>query len=392
MYEYKTIDENGHRESGIVNIDDYAQAVEYVRKNYGMIIHLREIQEKHVLANGTYTDRQRTYFFKQLGSVLQSGITILEGLAIIGEGKDKKLVHICKQLSVRIANGLSISQSMSELPEFFTDLSITLVRAGEISGQLAYIATQIGEFYYKKEKLENYLKRAAIYPMVVFGAGIAVFLLFLLVVLPNIGTMYTTLRAPQGELLSTMLAVQKFLVKWWYVVLAVAGTGVYFLWYKRHDILVKFFCLPGLKSFYDEVLEIRFCKLLALLLNSGIGIIDAINDAALAVNDKHKYMELQRLKMALARGGDLAEVLEGDNKFFSPVVKGFISVGSRTGNLPQLILEAANVQEENFEHRMEKAKELLAPVLLIVVAIFIGMVVLSVMQPIFHLFDALPMY
>ncbi|MBQ0067472.1 MAG: type II secretion system F family protein [Phascolarctobacterium sp.] len=392
MYQYRTIDDKGHRESGIVNIDDYAQAVEYVRNNYGMILQLQEIKNKPALSGDNYTDKQRTYFFKQLGTILQSGITILEGLAIIAESKDKKIAHICKQLSVRIANGLSVSHAMSELPEFFTDLCITLVRAGEESGELPNIAKQIAEYYYKKDKLGSYIERAAIYPMVVLVAGIGVLLLFLFVVLPNVGNVYATLRAPQGGMLSGLLLLQKFLTEWWYVVAGIILLLAYFVLQKRNLLLHLILRLPMLKELYKEVLEIRFCKLLALLLNSGISIIEAIGSAALAVDDEHYYMELQRLKMALSRGEDLTTVLEQENTFFSPVVKGFMVVGSRTGNLPQLLSDAAALREEVFEAKLERSKEFLSPILLLVVALFIGVIVISIMQPIFNLFEALPMY
>ena len=70
MYRYETIDADGHRETGIVKIEDYTDALEYVRKNYGMIVALEKV-EATSLRGGSYTDQQRTYFFKQLSVVLQ---------------------------------------------------------------------------------------------------------------------------------------------------------------------------------------------------------------------------------------------------------------------------------------------------------------------------------
>lgn len=391
MYQYEAIDDQGHRESGFVNIDDYFQAVKYVRTNFGMIAKLQKL-EAEPIQKSNYTDKERTYFFKQLGTVLQSGITILDGLKIIGEGKDKKLNHIAKQLAVRLANGMTISQSMGELSAFFTDLCITLVKAGEESGQLVTICRELAEYYDKKDRTENYVQRAAIYPLVVLFFAVGVLLLFLFVVLPNVAAMYTAFHAEQKGLLGALLNLRAFLLNYWYIVLALIGVFVFGIF--KHGTHLKNFCfhLPVLKDFNQDILEIRFCKLLALLLNSGISIVEAIGTAALAVDEKGKYMELQHLKMSLAKGNDLATVLTCQDKFFSPMVKSFLIVGGSTGNLPKLLDDAARMREEILNDKMERAKELLSPILIIFLTLFIGVIVLSVLQPIFGLFEALPMY
>lgn len=391
MYQYETIDEQGQRESGFVNIDNYFQAVLYVRANFGMIVKLQKLEAVPVTKNN-YTDKERIYFFKQLGTVLQSGITILDGLKIIGEGSDKKLNHIAKQLAVRLANGLTISQSMGELSAFFTDLCITLVKAGEESGQLVTICRELAEYYAKKNRTENYVQRAAVYPLVVLFFAVGVLLLFLFVVLPNVAAMYAAFHAEQKGLLGMLLNLRGFLLNYWYMILAVLAVLI-FAAVKQGRHLKNFCChLPVIKNFMQDILEIRFCKLLALLLNSGIPIVEAIGTAALAVDANEKYMELQHLKMALAKGNDLATVLTHEDKFFSPMVKSFLIVGGNTGNLPKLLDDAAGMREEILNDKMERAKELLSPIFIMFLTLFIGVIVLSVLQPIFGLFEALPMY
>jgi len=94
----------------------------------------------------------------------------------------------------------------------------------------------------------------------------------------------------------------------------------------------------------------------------------------------------------LAQGEDLASVLEREEDIVSSVVRGFMIVGSRTGTLSELLQDGIRIQEDSFNQHMEKIKEYLPPILLIIVAFFIAFVVLSVMHPIFNLFDALPVY
>ena len=391
MYRYETIDAEGHRENGVVKIEEYEEALEYVRKNYGMVVNLEKV-EKVKPSGDTYTDQQRTYFFKQLAVVLQSGIPLLQGLSIISEAKDKKIVHICKQVSVRIANGQSVSQAMSTLPDFFTDLCITLTRAGEDSGELPKMANELADYFDKKVKLQSFLERIIIYPATVLLVGMAVLLLFVLVVLPTVGGMYGALKAPMTGSLVFMLNLQKFILQWWYVVLLV-GCGLFIYAYRHRGKLLQI-CLrlPLLRDYYREVLEIRFCKLWALLLNGGIDVLSAISTASLVVTERKMYMAIQDLRLQLAQGVDLSSYLEEHKQLFTPTLRAFIVVGNRTGNLAEMLQQATDIQESALTEKMEKAKEYLAPVLLIVVAFFIGFIVISVMQPIFNLFGALPEY
>ena len=391
MYRYETIDADGHRETGIVKIEDYTDALEYVRKNYGMIVALEKV-EATSLRGGSYTDQQRTYFFKQLSVVLQSGIPLLQGLEVISEAKDKKIVHICKQLSVRIANGQSVSQAMSALPEFFTELCITLVRAGEDTGELPKMAGELADYFDKKVKLQSFLERIIIYPATVLVVGLAVLLLFLLVVLPTVGSMYGALKAPVSGSLAFMLELQKLLLQWWYLVLLVGVVFFVYVYRRRQNLLQLFLRLPLVRDFYRDLLEIRFCKLWALLLNGGIDMLQAISTASLVVTDKSMYLSLQNLRQQLAKGVDLGTYLEEHKEVFTPAVRAFVVVGNRTGNLTDMLQQATEMQESALTEKMEKAKEYLAPVLLIMVAFLIGFIVLSVMQPIFNLFGAVPEY
>jgi len=391
MYKYIAVDEKGHRETGIVAIENYTQALEYVRRNYGMVLQLEEVVKEQI-PQQNYSDRQRTYFFKQLAAILQSGVTISDGLNILATGKDNKMLHVVKGLSVGIANGLSIHDAMAKMPDFFTELCLTLVRAGEASGELPTMCLQLADYFDRKTKFQDYFEKVLAYPLLVLAVGIGVFFLFLFVVLPNVGSMYTSLRAPLGGSLGVLLGLQKLLVQWWYLVLAVFVLFVYGVYHSRRQLATAILSLPYIRGLYAEALELRFCKLFVLLLNSGVDILSAINSAALVVARGPKYLELQKLKTALAKGDDLASVLEREEGVFSPVMRGFMIVGSRTGTLTTLLQDGIRIQEDSFNQHMEKLKEYLPPVLLVIVAFFIAFIVLSVMHPIFNLFDALPVY
>ena len=391
MYKYEAIDAKGHRQKGVVEIEEASAALNFIRANYGMVLHLERVESKKQRSIA-YSDRERAYFFKELFAVLQSGLPLAQGLEMLAQGKDDKLVSVIKELLAGINNGKSLYSAMAAVPEFFTDICLVLVRAGELSGSLAQMCLELGNYFQQKDKFQNEFEKIIAYPTLVFIVGVGVFFLFLFVVLPAVASMYGSLKAPLGGILGIMLALGDFLRIWWPATFILFLLVIFLAYSKRETLKECLWKLPYLRDIHQQEGEIRFCKILRLLLNGGVNIIEAINSAALALPSGAKYMQIQHLKKQLALGEDLGDILGNNPQILSPIFRGFIIVGTRTGALTALLGDAIGIEEEKFQRRLDKLKEFLPPLLLLLVALFIGFVVISVMQPIFNLFDALPMY
>ena len=147
-----------------------------------------------------------------------------------------------------------------------------------------------------------------------------------------------------------------------------------------------------LKEMYALVQEIRFCKLLALLLNSGLNITTAAEEAGRVFSDKRRLAQLHLFRQSLMRGVDMGTAAQRAAEIFSPLTAEFIAVGAATGCLPRMLTEAAQILEQDLRGRLEQFRELFAPMLLLIAALLTALVVCSVMGPLFDLFTALPEY
>jgi type IV pilus assembly protein PilC len=139
-------------------------------------------------------------------------------------------------------------------------------------------------------------------------------------------------------------------------------------------------------------LEIRFCKILSMLLDKGINITEAVELAAATIRQKERVRQLKIFNAALRRGEAISTALGTATEMFSPLTSELIVIGAETGYLPKLLNEAANILEQDLRDRLEKLREILAPILLLMAAIVTATVVCSVVGPLFELFSALPEY
>lgn len=275
---------------------------------------------------------------------------------------------------------------------FFPPLAVTLTAAGESGGELERILEAAAEYYARQYELKCFLYKAAAYPLFLLAATAAVSLFFLFYVLPQLAGVYTSMQAQPDYFLQWVLRLNDFVSEHtWLLTAIIAGTTAMLSLHKsalRNAILQ----LPGIKGIYGLVQEIRFCKLLALLLNSGLNITVAAEEAGKTFTDEARLGQLYLFQQSLLRGVDIGTAAQRAGCIFSPLTREFIAIGAATGCLPQMLNEAAGILEQDLQSKLEKFQELFAPVLLLIAALLTALVVCSVMGPLFDLFTALPEY
>lgn len=207
-----------------------------------------------------------------------------------------------------------------------------------------------------------------------------------------LASVYASLGAQPNEFLQFAVKVNHFLLDYGMEMSLVLGLILLYAYLSRQKLLKLCLRLPLVRSLYAMVLEIRFCKLLGLLLDKGIGITDAVEVATATISQKERVRQLKIFNAALRRGITVSVAVRSANKMFSPLTAELISIGAETGFLPKLLNEASTILEQDLRDRLEKVRELLAPLLLLMAALVIAMVVCSVVGPLFDLFTALPEY
>lgn len=336
-------------------------------------------------------EKKRIMFFKQLAVIVASGIPLLHGLELLAK-RSGDVRTVCLALIRRLRSGSTLAAAMAAEGNFFPRLAVTLTAAGEQSGQLTSVFTELADFYEKQRAMQQFIIKAALYPLLLLGASLVVMAFFIFYVLPMLAAVYASMQAKPGGLLAMAVAINSFCSEYLPLLLA-AAFGV---------SAATISCLPRLKmwalhlpvvrSIYQLVLEARFCKLLSLLLNSGINITDAVAAAGGTIADKKWQRELTLFNGRLQRGMDIGLAARAASGIFSALTLELVAVGAASGCLPQMLIEAAQVAEGDVRSRLERFKEVLAPMLLLAASLITAAVVCAVIGPLFDLFTALPEY
>ncbi len=349
-------------------------------------------QEKFLGSQHKLTDKQRIVFFKQLATILDSGVPLLDGMKLLRQRTDVVIGKVAVKLAGYLQEGFSLASAMQKCGSTFSNLAVTLVAAGERSGELNNVFIEIADFYSKQRELKQFLYKATLYPLFLLCASLSVLVFFLLYVLPMLASVYSSLGAPPNGILQFAVKVSNFLSANG-VAVCFGLAGMFFYIYYRRQMLVEF-CLrlPVVRSLHAVVLEIRFCKILSMLLDKGINITEAVDLATATIRHKERVKQLKMFNFALRRGVAIRVALGTATEMFSPLTAELIVIGAETGYLPKLLNEAASILEQDLRDRLEKLREILAPLLLLVAALVTATVVCSVVGPLFELFSALPEY
>ena len=375
------------------------EACSLVRNNYGFVVRLQVKesswllwQEKLLCSQSNLTDKQRIVFFKQLATILNSGVPLLDGMELLRQRSDFVIGRVAVKLVSYLQEGSSLASAMQKCGSTFSNLAVTLVAAGERSGELNNVFLEIADFYNKQRELKQFLYKATLYPLFLLCASLAVLVFFLLYVLPMLASVYSSLGAPPNGILQFAVQVSNFLMGNG-VAVSLGLVSIVLCVYQRREALLEL-CLrlPLVCSLHALVLEIRFCKILSMLLDKGINITEAVDLATATIRHKERVRQLKIFNAALRRGEAISTALGTATEMFSPLTAELIVIGAETGYLPKLLNEAASILEQDLRDRLEKLREILAPLLLLVAALVTATVVCSVVGPLFELFSALPEY
>ena len=324
-------------------------------------------------------------FYRQLAVILRSGLPLLNALQLLQKHGSAKQMLLCYRLQQRLRRGSSLAQALAAEADCCTQLAVTLVAVGEESGELATLLEQLADYYRRQLKLRRFVQRAVTYPAFLLLASFCVLLLFLLYILPVLADTYSAMGVLPTGTLALLLTLKDALLQ---QPLAALALTALFLLGRR---LLRFFLRSRLSgNFHGLLLEVRFCRLLALLLESGVGITRAVAIVTDTMDDEQYAGQLRLLNSRLKRGVAIEQAAGGAKELFSPLMLELVCVGASTGYLPQMLQEAVTAGEQRLQQQLGRLQELLVPLLLLVAAIIIAGIVCIVIGPLFEMLSAMP--
>ncbi len=367
------------------------QAVaEFVRNKHGYVLRITRDGHRtgrfHPLSSHL-TDKQKGLFFSRLSSLLASGIPLLRSLELIEEKASQNLQRVCSLLQADLEKGLSFAAALGKQPREFNYLAMQVTEAGETSGELTMLLGELSAYYLKERETKRFLFNACLYPAVVLILTFCTLGYFAFEVLPMFGHVYLALGIQPGRLLM-------FIIHMVGAVKTAPGflgtLGVLFLasvLLCRRKIPGVFLRMPLIRNYHKAFLEIRCCRLLGLLLTSGITLPQALRLVEGTLSQPGMSLSIRQIRENLLRGHSLEEAVTTRKGIFGRVSREFIAIGEQGGNLDTMLAEAANILDGDLAAGLKDCKVLLEPAMLLILAVIVGGGFSFLLAPVYEILD-----
>ena len=338
--------------------------------------------------------RSISIFTRQLATMIDAGLPLVQSLEILASQQDDKLFQkIIREIREDVEGGSTFAGALKKHPATFNELYTNLVVAGEEGGILDTILTRLANYIEKAEALKKKVKSALIYPATIVGVAVIVVMILMVFVIPVFETMFKS--AGQNLPLPTLitLTISKLIQK--YVVIIIPGFILCFYLFKKYyqtekgktvmdTLLLK---SPVFGPLFQKIAVARFSRTLGTLVSSGVPILDGLNIVSKASGNKRIEIAILNARASIREGETISEPL-GRSGLFPPMVIQMISVGESTGALDSMLSKIGDFYEDEVDVAVGNLTSMLEPLLMVFLGVVIGGVVISMYLPIFQMASA----
>lgn len=337
------------------------------------------------------TNKDRIIFLRQLATLIGAGLPLAQSLhTVASQTSNKRAQAIVQEVITDVEAGKPLSQAFSRHPEMFDKIVLALVTAGEASGTLDEAMRRVAAQKEKDAAMLSKVRGAMVYPAIVLAVIIGVMLFMLLVVVPEIETLYDDMNKQLPFLTGAMIAVANFILDYWLLVLLGLIIGGYFLvQYSRTDSGIRSIDtfklnVPMFSGLFRKLYMARFARSGQTLLSTGVPMLDMLRVSAEGVNNVVIADSIDRAAEKVKGGKALSASIESE-EYILTMVPQMIKIGEQSGKIDEMMGKTAQVYEDELDEDIKTISTAIEPVLMVVMAIMAGGMVAAILFPIYSL-------
>ncbi|MFM1783192.1 MAG: type pilus assembly protein PilC [Pseudomonadota bacterium] len=347
-------------------------------------------------AGKTITPQDVAIFSRQLATMMQSGIPMVQAFGIVSGGqKNIRMQNLLENIGSDIASGTALSEALSKHPLYFDKLYQNLVFAGENAGVLDTVLDTIASYKENIETLKGKIKKALFYPAVVIAVAILVSAILLIFVVPTFQNLFKGFGADLPAFTLLIIAASDFMIKWWWMILAVIIGGVFLTIssLKRSRAFAEFvdrllLKIPVIGQIMHNSAIARFSRTLAVTFKAGVPLVDALGTVAGATGNIVYENAVMRIKDDVATGYPLNVAMKQVGVFPHMVMQ-MTAIGEEAGALDTMLYKVAEFYEQEVNNAVDALSSLIEPMVMIVIGGVVGSMVIGMYLPVFKLAAAI---
>ncbi|MCE0723754.1 MULTISPECIES: type II secretion system F family protein [Legionella] len=337
-----------------------------------------------------------TVFSRQLATMIESGIPLVQSFDIVAKGQsNKRFKELIEHIKSDVETGLTLSEALKKYPAHFNDLFCNLVEAGEKSGSLDIMLDKIATYKEKIETIKKKIKKALTYPMAVMVVAFIVTIGLLMFVVPQFESLFKGFGAELPAMTQAVVSMSKFVQSYWYLIFGALAGGIYaFIYALKHSpqfaqsvdkTLLK---LPVIGPIIEKAAIARFARTLSITFAAGLPLVEALKSVAGATGNIIFAKATDTIREEVSTGQQMNKAMENTQLFPNMVVQ-MVSIGEESGSLEKMLSKVADFYEEDVDNAVDSLSSLLEPVIMSILGILVGGLVVAMYLPIFKLGTAI---
>lgn len=342
---------------------------------------------------GTGKRRDVLFFTQEISTLLNAGVPLDRALSITGELTERPDFRFLVLDVLRVLKGgRSLADSLATHPEYFSDLYINMVRAGEASGALTTIFERLAEFERTRDDLRNYIISSMIYPALLALVGLGSIFILLNFVVPRFATLFADTRMKIPLPTQIMLTASEYVrAYWWMGASALAAVIVLWRVYTRtapgrlwwDGVRLR---IPLLGDALRKAETARFARAMATLIANTVPLVQSIGIASATLGNKTISGALNAVAQGVKRGEGIAVPMRRAG-VFPPLAAHLLTVGEETGRLDQMFSRMAEIYENDTRSAIKRFTSVFEPIVILLMGVMLGGLILSMLLAIMSIND-----
>ena len=340
--------------------------------------------------------KDKAIFSRQFAVLINAGVAMVRGLGVLSDQcPNPKLKRALQEISIDVQQGTNLSDAMRKHPKCFDSLYTSMVQAGEVGGVLDEVMNRLAKLLEDVARLQNQIKSAMSYPVVVGSIAVLIFLGMTMFLLPIFADIFDKLHANLPPFTQLMIVISKFL-RSFYVIFLVIAVVVFVFAYNRFYstavgrlVLDRFYLkMPLFGDLIQKTATARFCRTFGALSRSGVPILTALEIVRDTAGNQVIANAVDEARKEVQTGGMISLALQKEQVFPVMAIQ-MISIGEETGEIDTMLMKVADFYEDEVEQAVKALTSIMEPLMIVVLGGMVGSILVAMYLPIFSIMDAI---
>ncbi len=338
------------------------------------------------------TAKDIAVFSRQLATMMSAGVPLVQSFEIVGRGHENpKMQQLILDIKAEVEAGNTLADSLAKHPDYFDELYVALVRAGEAAGILETLLDKIATYKEKIEAIKGKIKKALFYPAAVMVMAFVVTCVLMIFVIPQFAALFKDFGAELPGMTVMVINMSDFFVAYWWAVFGVIG-GVFFglsalkkksAAFRRliDRVSLK---MPIIGDILVKATIARFARTLSTMFAAGVPLVEAMDSVAGAAGNVVYGDAIKKMRDEIATGQQL-QVAMRDTGLFPNMVVQMVAIGEESGSIDAMLGKVADFYEQEVDDAVDAMSSLMEPLIMAVLGVLIGGLVIAMYLPIFKM-------